>query len=255
MSDIRIEKLTQLEQFDLCVALQDEVWGYDPADRMTQKAFLLAANIGGQVLGAFDRSELGQDTLVGYSMSLPGVRDGHPYLHSHHLAVLPAWRNAGVGRRLKQAQREDAIERGIDRIEWTFDPLEIRNAHLNIARLGAVVRRYRPNFYGTSSSPLQGGLPTDRIIAEWWLKSDRVERTLRGEAPRLHVLETVDVPAEIYAWKASEDHRAAARKVQERNALALQSAFARGLSVLGYERSERGDGRFLLGHWDENFAA
>lgn len=255
LDEIKIEKLTQLEQFDLTVALQDEVWGYEAADRMTQKVFLLAANIGGQVLGAFDRSAAGQDKLVGYAMSLPGVRNGHPYLHSHHLAVLPAWRNAGVGRRLKQAQREDALERGIERIEWTFDPLEIRNAHLNIARLGAVVRRYKRNFYGASSSPLQGGLPTDRIIAEWWLKSDRVERALAGEAPKVQVLETVDVPAEIYAWKSSDEHRSEARRVQERNALAFEAAFARGLTVLGYERSERGDGRFLLGPWEENFAA
>jgi predicted GNAT superfamily acetyltransferase len=243
---IHIGPLTQLADFDRCVAVQDAVWGYDPSGMASQKIFLLASHIGGQVLGAF-----AEETLVGYAMSLPGVRNGHAYLHSHHLAVLPEWRNAGVGRRLKLAQRDDALARGFDLIEWTFDPLEIRNAHLNIARLGAIVRRYRRDFYGASSSPLHGGLPTDRIFAEWWLRSDRVRRALAGESTRIESLEQVDVPAEVSAWKASPGERDRARALQSHNADALESAFARGLAVLGYERTPRGDGRFHLGHWDE----
>ena len=246
--EIRIETLTELAQFDQCVELQDKVWGYDRSDMMTQKVFLLAARIGGQVLGAFEG-----DTLVGYAMSLPGLRNGHPYLHSHHLAVLADWRNAGVGRRLKLAQREEALSRGIELIEWTFDPLEIKNAHLNISKLGAISRRYRHNFYGDSSSPLQGGLPTDRIYAEWWLKSERVARALRGEAPEFEVQAHVDVPAAIYKWKASPEERDSAREVQAENAATLESAFAKGLAVLGYRRSEQGDGSFLLGKWNENW--
>jgi len=93
--DVVIRPLTKMDEFDLCVELQDEIWGYEPSDRMTQKVFLLASVIGGQVLGAF-----AGETLVGYAMSLPGVRYGHAYLHSHHLAVAEGWRNAGVGRRL-----------------------------------------------------------------------------------------------------------------------------------------------------------
>jgi predicted GNAT superfamily acetyltransferase len=246
---IRIEALTELEQFDDCVTLQDEVWGYESSDRMSQKVFLLASRIGGQVLGAFDGEK-----QVGYAMSLPGVRNGHVYLHSHHLAVLDGWRNAGVGRRLKLAQRDDAIARGFELMEWTFDPLEIKNSHLNFAKLGAISRRYKPNFYGASSSPLHGGLPTDRIYAEWWLQSDRVERSLRGEKPDMEVAERVVVPAEIYAWKSSEQDRGKARELQAKNAAALQAAFARGLSVVGYERTEHGDGVFLLGVWNEKFS-
>jgi len=245
---IRIEALTELEQFDSCVELQNEVWSYDLSGMMTQKVFLLASQIGGQVLGAFDG-----ETLVGYAMSLPGVRNGHAYLHSHHLAVLPDWRNAGVGRRLKLAQRDDALARGFELMEWTFDPLEIKNSHLNFAKLGAISRRYRHNFYGASNSPLHGGLPTDRIYAEWWLNSDRVKAALAGGTPRINVEERVEVPAEIYAWKSSEAERPKALEVQARNAAALESAFARGLSVLGYERSPEGDGTFLLGVWDENY--
>ena len=247
-SEIRIEPLTELEQFDRCVELQNEVWSYDLSGMMTQKVFLLASEIGGQVVGAFDG-----ETLVGYAMSLPGVRNGHAYLHSHHLAVLPDWRNAGVGRRLKLAQRDDALERGFELMEWTFDPLEIKNSHLNFARLGAISRRYRRNFYGASNSPLQGGLPTDRIYAEWWLNSERVKLALADETPMTQVVESVEVPAEIYAWKASESDRAKAAEVQGRNAEALESAFARGLAVLGYERGEDGAGTFLLGVWDEKY--
>ena len=139
---------------------------------------MVAKRIGGQVIGAFDG-----DTQIGFAMSLPGYRDGKPYLHSHMLAVLPQYRNEGIGRRLKLAQRDDAIARGFDLMEWTLNPLEIRNAHLNIARLGAIVRRYEPNFYGPSSSPLQGGLPTDRLYAEWWLRSSRVASICAVRSP------------------------------------------------------------------------
>jgi predicted GNAT superfamily acetyltransferase len=246
--EIQIRPLREHAEFDLCAEVQDVVWSYEPSARMSQKAFLLATQIGGQVLGAFDG-----DIMVGYAMSLPGVRNGHAYLHSHHLAVLPAWRNGGVGRRLKLAQRDDALARGIELIEWTFDPLEIKNAHLNIARLGAIARRYRHNFYGHTSSPLQGGLPTDRLVAEWWLKSDRVERILRGEQPQAQIEAQVDVPAAIYEWKALPEKRDAARALQAANATALDAAFARGLAVLGYRRNEQGDGSFLLGKWDEEF--
>ena len=243
---VRIEALTSFERFDQCVALQDEVWGYDVSSMMTQKAFLLASQIGGQVIGALVGEE-----LVGYAMSLPGVRNGHAYLHSHHLAVNAGWRNAGVGRALKLAQRDDALARGIELMEWTFDPLEIKNSYLNFAKLGAITRRYKRDFYGSSSSPLHGGLPTDRIFAEWWLKSDRVTKLLAGEALVVSATEAVEVPAEISAWKADDATRDKARAVQAANADALEAAFARGLSVIGYERTAHGDGRFLLGVWDE----
>jgi predicted GNAT superfamily acetyltransferase len=245
---IRIEALTEFVQFDTCVALQDAVWGYDDSGKMSQKVFLLASQIGGQVLGA-----LQGETLVGYAMALPGVRNGHAYLHSHHLAVLPEYRNFGVGRRLKLAQRDEALARGIELMEWTFDPLEIKNSHLNFAKLGAISRRYKRNFYGESSSPLHGGLPTDRIFAEWWLQSERVTRILNGEMPLAEVTDKVVVPEELATWKMNDAERPRARAVQAANAEALESAFARGLSVLGYERTAEGDGRFLLGEWNESF--
>ncbi len=245
---IRIQSFTSLEQFDQCVALEEAVWGYDPADIIPRRMFLLASRIGGQVLGAFvDESP----RAIGFAMALPAIRNGHPYLHSHMVGVVSEFRNRGVAYALKLAQREDALARGFELMEWTFDPLEIKNAHLNIAKLGAIVRRYQHNFYGPSSSPLQGGLPTDRVYAEWWLRSKRVDQALRGELRPIDIIERLDVPSEIYAWKASPPDRNTAREVQARNAQALDEAFKRGLAVLGYRRSQRGDGQFLLGRWDE----
>ena len=243
---VEIRTLTELSEFDLCVEIETAVWGYDPADMIPRRMFLLASRIGGQVMGAFAGG-----TMAGFAMALPGYRHGHPYLHSHMVGVLPEFRNLGLGRKLKLAQREDALARGFELMEWTFDPLEIKNAHLNIARLGAIVRRYKRNFYGPSSSPLQGGLPTDRVYAEWWLRSKRVCSVLAGEQPKFEVLEQVNVPSQIYDWKASDTHRVEARRIQASNAAALEDAFARGHSVLGYQRNAEGDGSFLLGLWDE----
>jgi len=122
---------------------------------------------------------------------------------------------------------------------------------LNIARLGVIVRRYQPDFYGPSSSPLQGGLPTDRLYAEWWLRSDRVAGMLRGEAPPAEVIERVTVPHTIYQWKQDAQQRSLARALQSSNREALESAFHRGLAVIGYEVDTQGNGSFLLGPWKE----
>jgi predicted GNAT superfamily acetyltransferase len=248
-SSIRIEPLTTLEQFERCVVLQLEVWGYSDGDVIPRRVFIVARRIGGQVIGAFDG-----DTQIGFAMSLPGYRDGQPYLHSHMLAVLPQYRNEGIGRQLKLAQRDDAIARGFSLMEWTFDPLEIRNAHLNVSRLGAIVRRYQPDFYGPSSSPLQGGLPTDRLYAEWWLRSSRVASILRGEAQTVEILERITVPHAIYQWKQDAHQRDLARDLQTRNREALQSAFHRGLAVVGYDRDAQGNGSFLLSEWNETLS-
>jgi len=245
--EVRIEAVSRMEDLQRCVDLQVAVWGYSDGDVIPRRVFVLAQRIGGQVLGAFDG-----DAMAGFAMGLPGFRNGSAYLHSHMLAVLPEYRNAGLGRRLKLAQREDALKRGFDLMEWTFDPLEIKNAHLNLARLGAISRRYEADFYGASTSPLQGGLPTDRLCAEWWLRSERVCRRLAnpggGDGDGPEIVERVGVPAEVYAWKADPGQRGAALDVQTRNREALQGAFGRGLAAVGYERDSEGNGTFLLGH-------
>ena len=171
------------------------------------------------------------------------------------LAVRKDHRNGGLGRRLKMLQREDALARGIELIEWTFDPLEIKNAYLNIEKLGAIARRYTINQYGITSSPLQGGLPSDRLIAEWWLKSKRVETLLStGKNPVIASELRIAVPAQIYEWKAAPETRGQAAQVQERNREQFLHAFSQGLAVLGYERDSEGNGKYLLGRWDEKWS-
>jgi predicted GNAT superfamily acetyltransferase len=247
LEQIRIAPVKTLADFESCVEVQLAVWGYSDGDLIPKRVFIVAERIGGQVLGAYDGNK-----LVGFAMAFPGYREGKPYLHSHMLAVLAKYRNAGLGRRLKLAQRDDALERGIDRMEWTFDPLEIKNAHLNIARLGAIARLYMRNIYGPSTSPLQGGLPTDRLVVEWWLRSERVRRALGEEtagpaAAADEVVERIDVPCIIHDWKRDPQRRTLAESLQTRNRLILESAFARGLAIIGYERCANGDGFFLLG--------
>jgi predicted GNAT superfamily acetyltransferase len=194
--------------------------------------------------------------MVGFALSLPGVKTGpnardgqpYPYIHSHMLAVKDGYRNRGLGVQLKLAQRQDALARGITHIEWTFDPVEIKNAFLNINKLGAIVRRYSENFYGVSSSRLQGGLPTDRLIAEWELDSTRVKDLLEGKPPaNLIIEERICVPASIYQWKASDADRPRALAVHLENRHKFQRAFARGLAVIGFERDPEGNGIFELG--------
>ena len=245
-----IRNCSGIEELRACVALQKEVWNFSDADLVPLRMFVVAEKVGGQVMGAFDGS-----AMVGFALSVPGTRSGHVYLHSHMLAVRKDYRNGGLGRRLKLMQRDDALARGIQLIEWTFDPLEIKNAYLNIEKLGAIARRYTINQYGPTSSPLQGGLPSDRLIAEWWLKSKRVETLLAtGRNPPFQRKGEIAVPALIYEWKAAPETRARAQQVQEGNREQFLRSFSDGLAVLGYERDGEGNGKFLLGRWDETWS-
>lgn len=249
-ANIELRRCHGIEEFRACVTLQKEVWNFTDAELVPLRMFVVADRVGGQVMGAFDGG-----VMVGFALSVPGTRTGHIYLHSHMLAVRKEYRNSGLGRRLKLMQRDDALSRGIELIEWTFDPLEIKNAYLNIEKLGAIARRYNINQYGITSSPLQGGLPSDRLIAEWWLKSKRVETLLAtGQNPPMQADGSILVPAQVYEWKAAAETRGKAQQVQEQNREQFLRAFGHGLAVLGYERDAEGDGKFLLGRWDEKWS-
>lgn len=247
---IVIRNCSGLDEMRACVNLQQEVWNFSDAELVPLRLFVVAEKVGGQVIGGFDGDE-----LVGFALSVPGARSGYAYLHSHMLAVREQYRNSGLGRRIKLFQREDALSRGFELIEWTFDPLEIKNAYLNLVRLGAITRRYNINQYGITTSPLQGGLPSDRLVAEWWLRSTRVKKLLEtGAAPGFATAATISVPAQIYEWKASPSDRAKAAEVQAQNREQFLKAFSNGLAALGYERDPAGNGRFLLGRWDESWS-
>jgi predicted GNAT superfamily acetyltransferase len=154
-------------------------------------------------------------------------------------AVLPGYRDLGIGRQLKLAQRDDALARGILLIEWTFDPLQTRNAYFNICRLGVVVRRYLLNVYGSTSSPLHGGLPTDRLVAEWHLASQRVQSVLAGKNPeRGNAIERVEVLLD-------ESSPARIADVQKRVRQSFQELFANGYAVTWLERAP-GGGIYIL---------
>jgi predicted GNAT superfamily acetyltransferase len=251
---ITIRACSGFEELGACVRLQIETWGYDEGDVIPRRAFLEAQKIGGQVIGAFDTEIAGggAESMVGFAFSLPGVKTGkgepRAYLHSHMLAVKEGYRNKGLGAQLKREQRLEALSRGIRLMEWTFDPLEIKNAFLNIHRLGAIVREYRANFYGLSSSRLQGGLPTDRLVAEWYLDSPRVRTRCEEHPTEKYAIERrIVVPAAISKWKAEEASRDRAEAVQLENRRKFLEAFNEGMTVLGFLRDADGNGVFELG--------
>jgi predicted GNAT superfamily acetyltransferase len=241
---IEIRALSESEDLKTVVRLQREIWGFEDVDLIPLRLFVVATKIGGQVFGAFDGRQ-----MVGFCVAIPGLKaGGKSYLHSHMLGVLPEYRNSGVGRALKLIQRDDALGRGVSLIEWTFDPLEIKNAFFNMERLGAIVRRYVPNQYGTTSSPLHGGLPTDRCIAEWWIASPRVNAIASGQPfERGPVEARIAIPSDIATIRAKDPVRA--RGIQEMARDQFRAAFDRGLAVIGFEKTEQA-GTYLLGTWE-----
>jgi predicted GNAT superfamily acetyltransferase len=239
MSEVSIDVCTTLREIRECVNLQRTIWNDPDEDLIPSTLFVVANKIGGQVLLARDGAK-----ALGFALAFPAFRDELRYLHSHIVGVIPEYQNRGLGRQIKVKQRELALEMKIQLMEWTFDPLAIRNAYFNIVRLGAVIRRFHSNLYGVTASPLHGGLPTDRLVAEWWLSSARVGNALEGRAPMVmpDAVQIV-VPAEMEEWKTSAPARAA--EVQSRLKTEFQERFAQGLAVTGFRMEER-SGIYLL---------
>ncbi|HXG32688.1 MAG TPA: GNAT family N-acetyltransferase [Bryobacteraceae bacterium] len=240
---IEVRPLQALDEFREAVELQRTIWGFQEYELLPVRLFVVATKVGGQAFGAFDGPR-----MVGFCLAIPGLKPGgKPYLHSHMLGVLPDYSNRGIGRLLKLEQRRDALHRGLDLIEWTFDPLELKNAYFNIERLGAVVRRYVLNQYGTTTSPLHGGLPTDRCVAEWWIASERVQRLLEGNPLRRPAPQArIRVPSDIAVLRRQDPARA--REIQKAVSDAFLEHLGRGLAVFGFERSEAA-GEYLLAPW------
>lgn len=242
--EIVVRPCERLEEFETCVELQRRIWGEADLEVEPVTMFVVAFQVGGQVFGAFEG-----ERMVGYLLALPGVRNGKPYLHSHMTGVLEEYRDRGVGRKLKLYQREEALGRGISLVEWTFDPLELRNAYFNLNKLGAIARQILPNLYGVTTSPLHRGLATDRLVAEWHLSSPRVIAVLSGRVP-----EPEEAPAEIHIPGEFEGRGEASGKelarVQERMRREFQDWFARGYAAVALARSAEG-GRYLLTPWSD----
>ncbi len=257
MTEVEIRALATNGELQAAVRLQDDVWGYAPGESVPLQMFTIAAETGGQVFGAFEAGR-----MVGFCLAFSALKpDGAPYLYSHMLGVLPECRNRRIGRALELEQRREALARGIELVEWTFDPLELKNAYFNLERLGAIARRYLPNHWGSTSSPLHGSVPTDRLLAEWWLRENLGQYThspissspsvtaqppaagAESEPrpsgspyrnPGMSILSRIPVPSDIQE----------ARRVQAAIRAQFLDCFRRGLAVVGFER-----GAYLLGKW------
>jgi len=239
-SQITIRHCTTIPDYDECVRVEHATWG--PEISVPNGIFIVAHHTGGQVFAAYDGPK-----MIGFTLAVVGVRkfgshsrqitvhEGYtPFLHSHLTAVLDSYRNHGIGRRLKLFQREDALNRGFPLVEWTFDPLETKNGYFNIARLGVIVRRYIPNCYGITASPLHSGIPTDRFVPEWWLDSERVKRIAEGHPlPHGRVADRISLPRGIGEIKSSDPD--AAIRIQSDFRVRCERAFAEGLVVVGVD--------------------
>jgi predicted GNAT superfamily acetyltransferase len=166
------------EDYDACVGLQRKVWGLSDLEITSAIQLIATVHAGGLLLLA----EAAGEGIVGFSYGFAAWSDGAAHLHSDMLAVLPTWRGRGVGVRLKWAQREAVLARGLGLVTWTFDPMRAKNARLNLRHLGAIAREFLPDLYGRTSSALHHGLATDRLLARWELRSPRVRRLAAGKS-------------------------------------------------------------------------
>ncbi len=225
---IRVRELETLEEWELAVELQRAIWRFSPEDQVPARLFGVFRRIGGATLGAYVGGE-----LVGFALAFAGFKaSGERYWHSHMVGVRPSLHGRGIGHRLKLEQREAALAAGVSRIEWTFDPLRARNAHFNVRKLGVEARRYLPDFYGTTSSDLHGGLPTDRLVAVWHLRSQRVADRGRGiRAPVGASAAQIQIPSSLGRLS-----RAEASALQRRVRSEFRATFARGLRVTDFTR-------------------
>ena len=195
MSVITYRDLKTLDEFAQIVELERVIWGPGYDEVVPVPILAITVMRGGILIGAFD-GDSSASRMIGFVYSLPGIKDGKPTQWSHMLGVLDEYRNAGAGRALKLLQRERTIAMGLDLVEWTYDPMQAMNAHLNFAKLGVVVEEYEENVYGESSSPLHRGNPTDRFVAEWWVREPHVERRIAPPAAiRLRTSELADARA------------------------------------------------------------
>lgn len=189
--DVTIRPLATIDEYMECVAIQTETWGAEYDERVPPALLQVAAKVGGLVIGAFAPD----GTLQGFVFGLAGEKDGERVHWSHMLAVRANARGAGIGRLLKEYQRAELARRGVTRLYWTFDPLQARNAHLNVNRLGVHVIDYVVDMYGTSRSPLHFGIPTDRLVV-MWRTTDSSRPTVASDHSRMPILTAFPRPGD-----------------------------------------------------------
>jgi predicted GNAT superfamily acetyltransferase len=239
MDEVLIRECVTVEEFDACVCLQREAFGLPDLELSPRRHMIVARSAGGWTLGAF-----AAERLVGFVLNQVAVRGRAEVIgYSHMMAVARDYQNGGVGSRLKWAQRARALAEGRRFIRWTWDPMQSRNAHFNLNRLGVVVRSYAENYYGTDYSTVTGkfgeavGLESDRLVAEWELDSPRVEAFARGEQPEdLGKPEAaIGILPEWGAVVREETERA--RAELQRIRTEFNDALARGLYCAAFDRN------------------
>jgi len=247
MEEIQIRECTTIEEFDSCVALQREAFGLPDLEISPRRHLIVSRQAGGWTLAAFVANR-----MIAFVHHLAAVRNHEVYGYSHMMAVAKDYQNKGIGARLKWAQRERALTEGRTFIKWTWDPMQARNAHFNLNRLGVTVDSYGDNFYGTDyfADPTQAledrpGLQSDRLFARWNLSSPRVIALGSGLSPAMEAepVASVAIPAEWSALVKRDTVRA--REVQARVRSEFKEAFARGLVCAAFERGDE-ESRYLL---------
>ena len=232
MPDFQLRTIQSFQEIDQCIQLQRATWGLPDIDITPARLFVVAQWSGAPSIGAFDAS----GRVFGFVHTLMARHEGTPAFYSHMLAVDESLRDTGIGYSLKLAQRDQALALNIPLVIWTFDPLQSRNAHFNLNKLGAVVRRYAVNFYGEQhASVFDAGIGSDRVFAEWWVGSRRVELALAGEPSPPDVShDSIDIPGDFNSVKRTDHQQALIWRLQTREA--FQSRLSRGLVVVGLER-------------------
>jgi predicted GNAT superfamily acetyltransferase len=245
MEETTIRECTTIEEFDGCLALQREAFGLPDLELSPRRHLIVSRQAGGWTLGAFVA-----DRMVGFVHHLAAVRGDETFGYSHMMAVAKDYQNRGVGARLKWAQRERALSEGRKLIKWTWDPMQARNAHFNLNRLGAVVEAYAENFYGIDYSVDASvmdriGLPSDRLFATWRLDSERVRALATGATAAFagKQVGSVAIPSQWNALVKSDPQRALAEQARVRGE--FKKAFENGLIGGGFERGEE-QSKYLL---------
>lgn len=245
LESIEIRDLKTTDELHACVALQRETWGESFNEVVPPAILQVVQYVGGVAAGAFDR----KNNLVGFVFGITGVEQtAHgiiPVHWSDMLAVTRDMRNRGIGERLKRYQRDVLLERGVQKVYWTFDPLDAKNAYVNFVRLGIIAHEYREDMYGQTDSPLHQGIGTDRLIAVWPIATDRVAHRLEGvrRAPRPDHVVRIDVPLDIHDINAREPH--VAREWRDRTRAAFTQYLQQGYVVVDFVR-EAAHGSYLL---------
>ncbi len=236
--EIILRECLTIEELAECVQLQREVFALPEIEISPVRHFIVTKNAGGFTLGAFSGGE-----MIGFVLSVPAFLRGEKAFYSHMTAVKKEFQSFGIGTKLKWAQREKSLEKGVKFIKWTFQPVQARNAFFNLEKLGATIRHYAPNFYGTdylTSHEQSGnlGLDSDRLFAEWHLTSEKVTALANGEkyTETGEIIRKIEVTNDWNSLVKNDIQKAIAE--QKRIKKDFEKAFAEGLIARSFERSE-----------------